>query len=322
MPSHQIENCSIRCLGGLMKSNNALEALQLNKLAMVCLALGLAACAPAVQNSGTALSSFSGDAGIINGKTVAESDPVAHSTVGLVIETSRGTALCTGTLVSESVVMTAAHCLAGASRGAVVFSLDLEKADERDARGISDALVHPKVDLSADKNSNDIALVKFDGTLPRGYSPARLLASAKEIKTGMTVVLAGYGATGMNVSAAKAESFLKASKKPAKPRTPSRQPQPTGTPILRKVDVKLTNATYTQTEILFDMSADGGGACHGDSGGPALATINGQLTVIGVTSRSATEKGGATCKEGSIYTNVGAFGPFIKSSIDKLERAK
>ena len=92
-----------------------------------------------------------------------------------------------------------------------------------------------------------------------------------------------------------------------------------GTSILRAATVKLTDPLYAQTELLIEQTADGKGACHGDSGGPAFAQINGQLVQVGVTSRSATEAGGLTCQSGSIYTNVAAQAGFIEKTIARLE---
>ncbi len=306
------------------------------KFAAVFVAIGLSACAPPSQNSSSNLSSLSDEAGIVNGQTVGGSDPIAQSTVGLVFEVSQdtphgtvtGTSLCTGSLVSANVVLTAAHCLEGVQRGAVIFSLNVESGTASDARGIDKVIVHPKASLGAPNNNwNDLALVRFTGGLPNGYSPiSHVLTSVKLLSNGMNVILAGYGATGMGLTSANAGKFLRSlrpsgpgpSPTPSAPSENSRQPQAIGTAILRKVDVELTQAAFSQTELMFNMSANGGGACHGDSGGPAFAMLGNQLTLIGVTSRSATPAGGLTCKDGSIYTNVGAFGSFIQASIRKM----
>ncbi len=314
-----------------MKTKNASEACLLNKMArksiLSVLALGLSACAPALQKGHASLGSITEESGIVNGTTVSGSDPIAQSTVALLLETPQGTALCTGTLVSPTVVMTAAHCVEGVNRAIVIFTLNVDTATKDDARGVTRVIVNPKADLNADKDTNDVALVKFDGAAPNGYSPATLLSSATGVKSGMDVVLAGFGVTGMNMTSGKIGALMRRKPKPAAPApsspTPSTPRSNSGDPtLLRKVDVVLSDAAYSSSELLFKQSANGGGACHGDSGGPALATVGGKLTVIGITSRSATHAGGGTCLEGSIYTNVGAHISFIQSAIKKLEAPK
>jgi len=85
--------------------------------------------------------------------------------------------------------------------------------------------------------------------------------------------------------------------------------------------VKLSNAKFTETEILFNFM-DGKGACHGDSGGPAFAVINGKLFVIGVTSRAPSLSGGETCLEGAVYTSVPAHIEFLRQSAQYLNSSK
>ena len=71
--------------------------------------------------------------------------------------------------------------------------------------------------------------------------------------------------------------------------------------------------------MLFS-SATGTGACHGDSGGPAIAAIKGQNYLIGITSRTTDLKGG--CHKDSIYTNVAAYQALIVRVAAKLQNSK
>ena len=71
-------------------------------------------------------------AGAIIGGTVDETD--RYSNVGIVVEYDRGTPvdICTGTLIAESVVVTAAHCLVDRLEYAVSFERSVDfSADER-----------------------------------------------------------------------------------------------------------------------------------------------------------------------------------------------
>src|SRR4051812_613014 len=48
---------------------------------------------------------------IIGGEVVEESDPIAISTVLVINKTTDGTAICTGSIIADDLVMTAGHCV-------------------------------------------------------------------------------------------------------------------------------------------------------------------------------------------------------------------
>src|SRR4051812_3490531 len=59
---------------------------------------------------------------IIGGTEVQQGDPVLKSTVAIF----DGSALCTGSIIDQDLVVTAAHCISDPSRMAVLFTTDLE----------------------------------------------------------------------------------------------------------------------------------------------------------------------------------------------------
>lgn len=138
----------------------------------------------------------------------------------------------------------------------------------------------------------DIAVLRFLDEAPLGYYPVRVMTSPQLLQKGLPVTLAGYGLTDM-------------------------QPEQVDPFKLMKADVTLADAAYSKSEILFDFS-NGKGACHGDSGGPAYATLNGKLTVIGVTSRAPNFAGALTCEEGAIYSSIAAHMDFIRKAARDL----
>jgi secreted trypsin-like serine protease len=88
---------------------------------------------------------------------------------------------------------------------------------------------------------------------------------------------------------------------------------------LMKAQIQISNPNYSESEVLFEQF-EGRGACHGDSGGPAFVFANSQQILFGVTSRSATLNGGSTCLEGSIYTSVSFYLPWLKSVAAEILR--
>jgi len=268
----------------------------LKVVSSIAVLISLAACSNNSQKSEGGAQSASGQ-NIVGGTDVEAKDIVASSTIGLVFQVrgpqGSGEAICTGTLVAENVILTAAHCLVGAVRGYAVFTADITKATEAEARPIILADVHPNYRHTARYNRADVALVKFKGDLPAGYKVAEL-GGAELVKDGAKVILAGYGASSMT------------------------EGQSDGSAVLRKTAVLLTKSDISDFEMFFDQH-EGSGACHGDSGGPAYVKKGKKLYLIGITSTSATLEGGATCLEGSLYEKVPVFADYITETVTKLQ---
>ncbi len=245
-----------------------------------------------------------GSQNIIGGTAVPELDPVASSTVALV-RLATGRVFCTGTLITQNMVLTAGHCVADPRIGAMAVLFSNKKPEtqaEADAvvsehrvAAVVDARVNATfLNLTKGQSDNwgDIAIVKFNGRIPMGYGPARILANPALLKDGMTVTLAGYGFTdGVN----KVSSTN-----------------------LQKADVKILSAQFSESEVLMDQR-EGKGACHGDSGGPAYANINGSLILFGVTSRGVADPKDS-CGVASVYTSATALLPWIKAAVADLNQ--
>lgn len=214
------------------------------------------------------------DEGIIGG-TVDTGDPAVAL---IVFSGSQGSYVCTGTLISDDAVLTAGHCsvkndacsgsscVANPASGYIVlggtYPIDSNWEINDPSWSAEVTSVHPHPGYGSGSNGapiHDVAILKiapiqvYSGSKPQ---PLAWLSTTNNsaFATGNTFKAVGYGVTNGNTGA--------------------------GTGTKRKVT--LTIAGHNSSEFWY--GGNGTNTCSGDSGGPAIATVNGVPTVIGTTS--------------------------------------
>jgi V8-like Glu-specific endopeptidase len=166
-----------------------------------------------------------------------------------------GHAFCSGTLVSQRLVVTAAHCIDPAMTGGLKFSdmsifFGSDLASGGTTVQVQTGLMHPMWNPST--FANDIALLLL--TSPAPFDPVAMNTTHfDDTFINRRVRIAGFG-----VTAATSMS--------------------TGT----KRQAMTTLTEYTPLD--FKYSTDPGQTCFGDSGGPGFLTIGGKEVLAGVTS--------------------------------------
>jgi len=204
--------------------------------------------------------------------------------VAILINQDGGTSLCSGTLVTPRLVITAAHCMADAPKDPPLAQLppkkitfDVSPASAmqvvvgNDARkgtthAVQKAAFNPAYQ---DEPVHDIAylVLSEDVTDVDIIPPSTDTAEAAQLATpGTAATIVGFGTTETDVIGTKYEAT--------------------------------TTVGASQDGALF-IGGGGKDTCQGDSGGPAFGQLaTGEWRVFGVTSR------GAGCGDGGLYSRV------------------
>jgi secreted trypsin-like serine protease len=245
-------------------------------LSLLVSALFLGACAKSNGPSGL---TNDGAVGIVGGSAVMAGSLVSRSVVAIY---GPKFGLCSGTLISGNAVLTAAHCVP-TEPGVqlyVIFNVTIKGASPANSRPVVKMYANPRWGTSnTGKDNGDLAVMKFSGSLPPGYAPAKFLPTPGLVANGVAVMLSGYGVTDGVAD--------------------------TGAGVLRNTTTTITDVHFSQTEVLLDQR-NGRGTCSGDSGGPAFLVSSGVYYLWGVVSR-----GDKDCKATGIYTNALDYLPWI-----------
>ena len=222
-------------------------------------------------------------------------DNVAIRTVALVTRSKleSGQSFCTGSIVAPDMVLTAAHCLVDgeAAETLVVFARTVKGAPLEKIRPVLNWKSHEEFNPAAalDPHSidvpNDIALLRFEGSLPEPYVVTPILRDILSITNKVT--LAGYGLA--------SES----------------EPETIG--FLRAVDVSVI-ATDFLRKVMETLGEIGAQALSGDSGGPALVFLSDGAFVAGVDSTGS-------MRGSNSYTGVPYYADWIDQGMDELRNS-
>ncbi|OLY81156.1 Urokinase-type plasminogen activator [Smittium mucronatum] len=179
---------------------------------------------------------------------------------------------CTGSLIGSQYVVTAAHCVHYSDRtimpakafGLMIGSAELATADDvQDFYNVTDIYV----DGYRTESANDIAILKLDReVLPTVATPVKIYPY--QVTSSLPVEVAGFGITKLDSTDLSQE--------------------------LMRALVSVSNSTQCEDfnsswdnnsgPLICSINENGNDSCKGDSGGPLVAKLNGERTLVGITS--------------------------------------
>ena len=251
----------------------------------LCAGFALLGCGGAVTGDNLTPDTAQDRSEIIGG-TADTGDPAVVAVYAIKDGATSG-ALCSGTVISPTVVLTAAHCVSPDVVGTgntfyVLTANDLtDKTHPSPKLTVKETHFDPAFDIKQVFNGHDIAVVILDTPTTIKPIPWNKDVMADSLK-GQPTRLVGYGLS---------DSFGE-----------------TGAGIKRQVSVKLNSfdGLFVKTGTLIPWK----GICSGDSGGPVLMKIGGVEKVVGVNSF-----GIIYCLSESSSTRVDIYKSFIQTYV-------
>jgi secreted trypsin-like serine protease len=231
--------------------------------------------------------------GIIGGKETTK-DNVISKYVVLIYDTPTKS-YCTGLLISNTLILTAAHCVEkSTSTLTLAFGLQPMKGNYI-LRQSAKTIPHPDYKKANKNDRHDTALIASQRAAPKGYEPLLLPDESFPLQAGLIFTATGYGRTsGKPEAKEESQGFL------------------------RHVELIVASLSEDEKQFYVDQKSSKG-ICNGDSGGPALMRYLGKDYVVGIASAiSWTTQEDVlqqdVCSEKSIYINLKKFRPWIQEA--------
>ncbi|HKE18807.1 MAG TPA: trypsin-like serine protease [Kofleriaceae bacterium] len=192
--------------------------------------------------------------------------------------------LCTGSLVSPHIVLTAAHCVGDQATYGVFTGTRLPATGALEVLAVREVHADADFDDTQLEDGHDLGVVVLRDALT-GIDPLEMNRSGvSSDMVGGSVRMIGYGLAD--------------------------DAEPDSSGVRRFVDTTLTS--YTSFVLAVGDGAHG--TCSGDSGGPALMTIDGREVIVGVTSF-----GTETCDQGSYESRLDPEVGFVDDFIAEFD---
>jgi secreted trypsin-like serine protease len=276
----------------------------------------------------TAVVAIVGVIAAFTGPTAAAADPAAHASIigGAPAsittfpwlaaiqgeEPGGGFFGCTGTVVAPKVILTAGHCVEnletstiypGSGYAVATGIADLDQLQRQNVSLVSRAVLYPG--FSPATLRGDAGLLVLATPVAAPALPLASTADSTLLAPGTSITIAGWGLTAGN--AKDTPSVLQSASTVVQP-----------SELCKQRSARYYSFYSSAGQFCADDPPDYAvGTCHGDSGGPAIASRpDGSLVEVGITSL-----GGPGCRTSlpNVFTRVDQISPWVASWIAAVE---
>lgn len=239
------------------------------------------------------------ESSIVGGKVVSLGDPDQKLVSMVKIRRDGKLHICTGALLSDRSILTAAHCVWGTDADDVRVSFVTNEGCQPYHRRnieieVETFAIHEDFD-STPQSFSDVAVLKLAGQAPKDSQRLPLM-SVSEKPSSDKLVLLGFGIT-------------------AEDRKDSQ--------ILRKIEKSIKEDLRAKDRtFLVDQTSKKGGFCRGDSGAPLIVELWNEPYILGVNSANIGLTKGQECQAASLAIDVSSshFRDWISNTAIEFER--
>ncbi|XP_028161494.1 brachyurin-like [Ostrinia furnacalis] len=238
---------------------------------------------------------------IIGGSAVSANTAHPHQAGLIALLTNRATSICGGSLISNTRILTAAHCWDDGQNRATQFTVVLGSTTifTGGTRVVTkDVTVH--ANWNTQSVTNDIMIARITSVTFSNSIQAIALPTAAEASlnfAGLTGTVAGYGKTKDAQSSFPTTTTLHS----------------VNLPIITNAVCQSSFQMALHASHLCTSGAGAKGTCDGDSGGPLTVVSNNRLVQVGIVSFGLSD----SCQSGhpSVYTRITSFLSWISANM-------